>query len=110
MSPLYYLSVWGAYLLLVLIALAGAWRLSRNWPGWLRDLGRIALIVLFFTPAAQVAGGDWLAPAFVVAILDQLQGVEGGWLRAGVNLIIAGFGGILIYFVHLLWRLKRSRH
>lgn len=111
MSPLYYTILWFFYLLAVVLAFAGAWRVSRSWPYPLKTLGRIALAVIFLTPAPQIAGGSGLAPAFVSVIFDQLQGIEEGWFRAGLYLVISGACAFLLYIALLVrWVfLKRKK-
>lgn len=99
MSPLYYIALWFFYLLAVVLAFAGAWRVSRSWPYPLKLFGRIALVVIFLTPAPQIAGGGGLAPAFVSLIFDELQNLNGGWFRAGIYLVISGAFGILLYLI-----------
>lgn len=97
MSPIYYLIIWFLYLLAVLLAFAGAWRVSRSWPYPLKAFGRIALVVIFLTPAPQIGGENGLAPAFVSVIFDQLQGLNDGWFRAGIYLVISAAFGFLLY-------------
>src|SRR6056300_102559 len=97
MSPFLYLVLWSIYLITVVLVFAGAWKVSRNWPYPLKTFGRIALIVIFLTPAPQIAGAEGLAPAFVSVVFDQLQGLGGGWFRAGIYLVIAGGFGFLLY-------------
>lgn len=101
MSALYYMTLWLFYLLAVVLVFAGAWRVSRSWPYPLKAFGRIALVVIFLTPAPQIAGADGLAPAFVSVAFDALQGLDGGWFRAGIYLVISGAFGTLIYLVLL---------
>lgn len=80
--------------------------MSKLW--WLVSLLRILGFVLLFTPAEQAAGTGLYAPAWIVVAFDTLQGMEGGWLRAGVNLLITLLAGALLYFFHLIFRLVQS--
>ncbi len=109
MSLILYLWLWGAYLILVLLGLIGAWRVSRRWPLWLAWLGRTLLAVILLVPAPQAPGSSWFAPALVAAIFDQIQGLEQGWFRAGVYLMAGVTLALLIYLVQIAWYLLRRR-
>jgi hypothetical protein len=110
MSTTYYFSLWAIYIVAFLVAYKFFWEFTR-WPRvwWLGSFLRIMVLIFFMTPAAQSEGGEFLAPAWITLVFDELQGVEDGWFRAGINLMAASSLGFFAYFVHLVFSFIQRR-
>lgn len=110
MSANYYFALWAVYIVASMVAYKFFWEFTR-WPRvwWLGSFLRIMVLVLLVTPAAQSEGSDFLAPAWITMVFDELQGLGDGWFRAGINLMAAGALGVSAYFVHLVFSLIQRR-
>lgn len=111
MSTTYYIGLWAVYILASATAYYFIWGFTR-WPRvwWLGSFFRMLILVILLTPAAQSDGSEFLAPAWITLIFDELQGIGDGWFRAGINLMAAGSLGFCIYFVHLVFSFIQRRH
>ena len=110
MSATYYFSLWAVYAIASLVAYRFFWEFTR-WPRvwWLGSFFRIAVLVILVTPAAQSDGSEFLAPAWITMVFDELQGLGDGWFRAGINLMAASALGLCVYFVHLIFSFIQRR-
>jgi hypothetical protein len=111
MSATYYFSLWAVYILASATAYYFFWEFTR-WPRvwWLGSFLRIFVLVILVTPAAQSEGSEFLAPAWITLVFDELQGIGDGWFRAGVNLMAASAIAMVLYFVHLIFSFIQRRH
>ena len=110
MSATYYFSLWAVYILASLVAYKFFWEFTR-WPRvwWLGSLLRIMVLVILVTPAAQSDGSEFLAPAWITMLFDELQGLGDGWFRAGINLMAASALGFCVYLLHLVFSFIQRR-
>ena len=110
MSATYYFSLWAVYIIAFVVAYRFFWEFTR-WPKvwWLGSFLRILVLILFLTPATQSEGGEFLSPAWITLVFDELQGIGDGWFRAGINLMAATALGVIVYFVHLVFSLIQRR-
>ena len=79
------------------------WRLTSyiRHGGW-RDLLRGVLVVVIFTPWFAGEAHEFLAPAFVVLLMDLLlEGVTGG-MKGGVALLFSSFAMLTVLTVRAL--------
>jgi len=63
-------------------------------------LFRILFIVVMVTPANLSTTPEFMAPAFVVALFDLLQGYEEGAFDASINLGVAVGGALVAYIIY----------
>jgi hypothetical protein len=100
-----YLMAWSVYLFAALAFQLAFWRWTRGLWSWVRDLLRVALAVLVFTPAAVDGASGHYAPAVYVVAYELLTAPEGGMgALIGVRLLLVLiFAVIAVLVLRLAW-------
>ena len=99
LTSLEYMIVWACYIVSALGLSLVWWRLTATIP-WqqLRQVLRVIMVMLLFTPWSLEGQPQYWAPAFIVAALDALsQGFEAA-SRAGIPLLAAELVGLIVSF------------
>ena len=109
MSNQAYMIIWGVYLFAVAGFLLLTWHWLRKLVGRFSVLLVLPLFALLVTPANVEQGNAMRAPAFVVALFEQMQGIGEGWTRAGVPLLLAVVGALLIAIIVVVLLFLRKR-
>lgn len=94
-----YLIVWALYLLSAAGLTLAWWRLTAG-VGWiqLRQVLRVLVLMLLFTPWTLEGQPQFWAPAFIVASLDALGNGIDAASRAGIPLLAAELVGLIVSF------------
>lgn len=100
-----YLMAWSVYLFSALAFQLAFWRWTRGLWSWVRDVLRVALAVLVFTPAAVDGASGHYAPAAYVVAYELLTAPEGGLgALIGVRLLLVLiFAVIAVLVLRLAW-------
>lgn len=110
-----YLMAWSVYLFAGLAFQLAFWRWTRPLWFWVRDLLRVALAVLVFTPAAVDGASGHFAPASYVVAYELLTAPDGGMgALIGVRLLLVLIFSVVAVLVlrlgwHWLVASRRSR-
>ena len=102
-----YLVAWGAWLVGGTICLIVWARILNPLPEWLFYLLWWATLGAILAPAAEAPGSGLWAPAILAAVFDLLNGVEGGFMRAGQSLIAGTIIGALLGAVMSILRTRK---
>lgn len=104
-TPEEYFKAWLMYLGGVVLMMACWWYLT-HFVRWreVRQLARVIVGVLLIVPWHTDPNGGYMAPAFIVAVVDALTlGADAFW-RAGTPLLIVLIGAIILSLGWHLWR------
>ena len=104
-----YLLAWGAYLIAALGCLL-VWLRMTGWMWrYLRELLRVLVAVLLFSPTIVDPGKDEFAPAIAITALDLLFQVGNNVWRAAADLAMYSLIALALYllFVAIRWPLER---
>lgn len=102
MSEFVYTLLWSTYLMSTGIAFLFFYNMTK-WAGnWkiLAGLVRLLFLTCMLVPANLSTNPEFMAPAFVVALFDFLQGYEKGAFDASINLGIALVAVLIIYTIY----------
>jgi amino acid transporter len=108
MSTANYLSVWAIYLLGCAGLAAAVWWATKNWAR--KDISRLLVVitaVVLVTPYTIDKDLSFLAPAWVMVIMEGISGKGYTAWRAGTPLIMALLGTVLCAMAYELWQRKR---
>lgn len=103
-----YLLAWGAYVVSVLGMMAVAWRITRGWFWAFKTATRLLVVACLLTPIDVGIEKNWYAPAYLVAIYEQVLGNSEMALKAvsHIGIVLA----LLIAFSVLAWIIKKLFH
>ena len=102
-----YLFAWGAWLTGGAICLVVWARILNSLPEWMFYIIWWATLGLILAPAAEKPGSDLWAPAILSAAFDLLNGVDGGFMRAGQSLISGVIIGAILGVVMSILRTRK---
>lgn len=108
-TPEEYMKAWLMYLAGAVLMIACWWYLT-HFMRWreLKQLSRIAVVVLLVVPWFTDANGSYLAPAIIIALVDSLtHGGEAFW-RAGTPLLIALIVSFALSLGWTVWRWRQN--
>lgn len=108
-TPEEYFKAWLMYLGGVVLMM-GCWWYLTHFIRWreVRQLARVIVGVLLCVPWYTDTTGGYMAPAFIIAIVDSLTIDSQAFWRAGTPLLIALIGAIVISLGWHLWRWHRE--
>ena len=107
-----YVILWSVYLFSAAACLLFGWLVLRRLLGWSTLPLLLPVAALLLVPARVAEDQSMLAPAFIVAVFDELSGEPDGWTRAGVYVVIGLAATLLASVVWLVvggWRRWRNR-
>lgn len=96
-----YTVTWCIYLLACVGIFIIVWRISRDWPAFLRQALRFVVACVVLVPVAVETGQEAMAPAFIVAIFEGATGNSDGLASALSALTLAAILALLVYGVWL---------
>ena len=102
MSEIVFTVLWAVYLLSTAMAFLLLWNITKT-KGKFRffsGLIRMLFVAVMLTPANLSTVPEFMAPAFVVALFDFLQGYEQGSFDAAINLGVAVVGALVLYIIY----------
>ncbi len=101
-----YLIAWLVYLVGVLGGMVVWWYITRKIPyNYLRNLLRLLVAVVVLVPYPLMEDEQFMAPAFIMSLLEWLFEPEVGFLRAGTVVIVSAFLVIVFYsLIDVAWR------
>jgi hypothetical protein len=103
-----YLFAWGAWLLGSAICLIVWARILNSLPELMFYIIWWATLGVVLAPAPESVGSNLWAPAMFAAVFDLLNGIDGGFMRAGQSLISGAIiGAILGVMMSILRTRKR---
>ncbi|WP_298633850.1 hypothetical protein [uncultured Umboniibacter sp.] len=102
-----YLFAWGAWILGGAVCLVVWARMLNRLPEWLFYTIWWATLGALFVPVAESAGSNLLAPAIFSAVFDLLNGVDGGFMRAGRFIVSAAIAGAIIGVLLSIFRTRK---
>jgi uncharacterized membrane protein YccC len=106
-----YMLAWGVWLAGSFICLVVLARVLAKLPESVYYLFWWMALGIVLAPAAQEPGSPLWSPAVITAFFDAINGVEGGIMRAGMNVIIgAALGAFLGVVMSVVRTRKRLRH
>lgn len=92
-----YTVTWCIYLLACVGIFIVVWRISRDWPVFLRQALRFVVACVVLVPVAVETGKEAMAPAFIVAIFEGATGNSDGLASALAALALAAVLALLVY-------------
>ncbi len=92
-----YTVTWCIYLLACIGIFIVVWRISRNWPVFLRQALRFIVACIILVPVEVETGKEPLAPAFIVATFESVTNSPEGAVPALVALVLATILALLVY-------------
>lgn len=102
-----YLFAWGAWLVGGAICLIVWARILNSLPEWIFYIVWWATLGIILAPAAESAGSELWAPAVLATAFDLLNGVEGGFMRAGQSLLGGAIIGAILGVVMSILRTRK---
>ena len=109
LSATEYMIVWAVYFVAALGMCFVWWKITKPIP-WqqLRQILRVIMVMLLFTPWSLEGQAQFWAPAYMVVVLDAVGGGIDAASRAGVPLLVAQLVGLIVSFSYYSFNYSRQ--